>query len=919
MKKLKKILFIFSFLGLIALAACVETETDEPIEITGITFSDKTYEYDGEAKSIYITGDLPEGVSVTYTGNEKVDVGVYEVTASFTVSSKYKELADLTATLTITAPKSSDLPTVTGVVDGESYDGDVTPVFDKGTATLKKNDEEPVAFESGTKITEFGEYVLVVVNESEEVTITFTIKETYTVYENQVTDLFDNTMPHTSYIGDANLTYFIEDDMLVMENKINGDPWGILKREFKSVNATLFPYIEIKVDNVYDGSNVRLEVALTDDEWSDEPNILTITYSGIYYLNVLDYVTNHATLDETDADIFIKFAVVGKEPGYAGAVLDYYKSVSEIPPKDKADQYVDNTLDTLATWRTDTATLEIIDGEAVAFVTSSESYGKVLKRVILNTVDYDELIIDIDKVSGNASWSLKFTVEGESGDKTFIETDKAGIFKINLNNYPELRDKENVVVLFEFYVIGDGDDDYVYINGFKTVEYVDETLLDDFTEDDWDIALGTKDFMDDKFTLIKKENEDMAKASKFIMTSTMEYHHILLTFSSNFSLDDGFTVKVIDQSQDGWPSYDYKGRSHMISEIDNEDGTYSYEFLLDLTKQSAFINKESIELFFEIVIEYGDALKGVKFDSMILIDPDELDTGESLIIDSFNKDNWELGLGEVEFEKGNFKLIKKENEDMAKASKKLELTTTVFHQVVIELTSNFKLDAGFTVVVIDQSKDGWPRHDYKGNTDVLLETENGDGTYSYLFLIDLTKQEVFINQELTELFFEVVIEFGDPIKWVTLHEIRYLDLTIDDFRKDDWNVGEGIKQFEEGKLTISIEEGETMAKLSKSYDLNTISFKNVLVELSTNFKLDEAFEIAVIDTHKPGWPRHDYKGNTDVLTEIDHEDGTYSYLFLIDLSKQEVFINQENTNLFFEIVFQGDTVKTIELNSIKYY
>src|SRR5690606_34652893 len=63
------------------------------------------------------------------------------------------------------------VPEITGVEDGASYNKDVTPVFNEGTATL--NGE---AFTSGTVITAEGEYTLVVADASGNAdTVRFTV------------------------------------------------------------------------------------------------------------------------------------------------------------------------------------------------------------------------------------------------------------------------------------------------------------------------------------------------------------------------------------------------------------------------------------------------------------------------------------------------------------------------------------------------------------------------------------------------------------------------------------------------------------------------------------------------------------------------------------------------------------------------
>lgn len=64
-------------------------------------FEDAVYEWDGEEKSIEVTGKLPDGVTVTYYNNGQRDVGVYEITAHFDVGGNYEEISDRNALLTI--------------------------------------------------------------------------------------------------------------------------------------------------------------------------------------------------------------------------------------------------------------------------------------------------------------------------------------------------------------------------------------------------------------------------------------------------------------------------------------------------------------------------------------------------------------------------------------------------------------------------------------------------------------------------------------------------------------------------------------------------------------------------------------------------------------------------------------------------
>ena len=92
-------------------------------DMSGITFADESVTYDGQAHSLEIAGTLPNGVTVTYEGNDKVNAGTYTVTASFIGDyDNYIEIADLTATLTI-AKATYDMSGITFEGGSFTYDG----------------------------------------------------------------------------------------------------------------------------------------------------------------------------------------------------------------------------------------------------------------------------------------------------------------------------------------------------------------------------------------------------------------------------------------------------------------------------------------------------------------------------------------------------------------------------------------------------------------------------------------------------------------------------------------------------------------------------------------------------------------------------------------------------------------------------
>ena len=83
------------------------------IDMSGVSFTDKEVNYDGNPHGITVNGTLPAGVTVTYS-EEKTTVGVYTMTATFTVADpdNYNVPDAMTAKLTIKeAPHVHDFGT----------------------------------------------------------------------------------------------------------------------------------------------------------------------------------------------------------------------------------------------------------------------------------------------------------------------------------------------------------------------------------------------------------------------------------------------------------------------------------------------------------------------------------------------------------------------------------------------------------------------------------------------------------------------------------------------------------------------------------------------------------------------------------------------------------------------------------------
>ena len=113
MKRFFKV-FLVALLSLTTAATLLACDKEEQSDsstpdVSKIVLVDKTVEEDGYDHSIMIQGTLPEGVTVTYIGNNQKAVGKYMVKAFLHYNGKV--IKELSATLTITAANLPDVTT----------------------------------------------------------------------------------------------------------------------------------------------------------------------------------------------------------------------------------------------------------------------------------------------------------------------------------------------------------------------------------------------------------------------------------------------------------------------------------------------------------------------------------------------------------------------------------------------------------------------------------------------------------------------------------------------------------------------------------------------------------------------------------------------------------------------------------------
>ncbi|MBQ9482477.1 MAG: hypothetical protein IJU84_09965, partial [Clostridia bacterium] len=361
--------------------------------------------------------------------------------------------------------------TVTGVTDGQKvvYGTTLTPVFDKGVATLSVDGGASEEFESGTTISEIGFYVLTVTYEETVKTVNFEITLPDTT--GRITDEFVGGKLNGNYYSSDG--YFkVENRNLVISDKEDGQAWAIVKHKVEHVNVTDWPYMEINVISV---ANCYAQMKFANVEYpgaGDVQQAYTFDVNGIYYINVKEFAENSG-LDLTDTEIWLDLVVAGdsRNDGKMSAVFDYYKSVKEIAPLAAAERYVDNTPETINQWIPDTANVQWFEGDAAAVgaIVSSEGYGKVQKRVTLNTKEYPYLTVTVTEVVNG--WALKaYVYENYTrvNNEITLQSDAGvGVFEINLQRYFGVT--ENADVLLQLYIMGKSDEKTFAFQGFEQV------------------------------------------------------------------------------------------------------------------------------------------------------------------------------------------------------------------------------------------------------------------------------------------------------------------------------------------------------------------------------------------------------------------------------------------------------------------
>lgn len=185
----------------------------EKITITGITFADATYTYDGTEKALAISGTLPEGVSVSYSSEKATNAGTYNAKATLS-GDNYNTLV-LEAKLTINK-------------------ADITGIIAEAEQSIKEDGENHLPVYSGTLPSGVSvKYVFDGEENNEGVNYVGTYEVDLVFYGDNYNDL---TIP---------VTYKVQFDLSALASRVTSsfgtvpDVWQYLPDSFSPENRAL--------------------------------------------------------------------------------------------------------------------------------------------------------------------------------------------------------------------------------------------------------------------------------------------------------------------------------------------------------------------------------------------------------------------------------------------------------------------------------------------------------------------------------------------------------------------------------------------------------------------------------------------------------------------------------------------------------
>ena len=364
-------------------------------DLSGVKFENKTVTYNGTEFEVVIDGELPTGVTVSYTNNKGTNVGEYNAVATFDYDrANYNAIEDMTATLTI----------------------------EKATYDLSG-----VKFENKTVTYNGPEFEVVIDGELPTgVTVSYTNNKGTNVGEYNAVATFDYDRANYNAIEDMTATLTIEKAVITVDVVWNYTEPFVYDGTMKSVSYELdLIDSELDVDDVFtsytvigtsDGINAGEFMAIASYVYNQDNFDITVANDTLIWVIEKAKVTEPTNAWSEEEYAFVVGSVNVSGIVYEGATDKF--SVSEVVYKDAAGAVVNNITTASVGAYTANVTVTLIDTNNYevegTLLTSFEFAVSIVieSAPVDNTIDLSGASWYYNGVKYNASSAASITYSG---------------------------------------------------------------------------------------------------------------------------------------------------------------------------------------------------------------------------------------------------------------------------------------------------------------------------------------------------------------------------------------------------------------------------------------------------------------------------------------------------------------------------
>lgn len=254
-------------------------------DMSGVAFHGESVTYNGFSHSIYISGELPDGVSVYYEGNGVINAGEHTVTARFRGSSNYNNPDPMTATISI-GKADYDMRSVTFNDLTVTYDGKPHELVVEG----KLPEGVSVTYENNT-LTDAGEleavaHIVVDANHNDIPDMHARLK----VLKRKPTLTLNRITAMAIFGGRAIQVYYSYDGDAAVSSSTGGNAKAELNAESSTIsilpaaNGLIELFVNALESENYEAASARMSISVDRISVAIEPNVplatITVTQDG---------------------------------------------------------------------------------------------------------------------------------------------------------------------------------------------------------------------------------------------------------------------------------------------------------------------------------------------------------------------------------------------------------------------------------------------------------------------------------------------------------------------------------------------------------------------------------------------------------------------------------------------------------------